>query len=244
MINYNKVVGNIHSIEHFGAFDGPGVRYVLFLQGCPFRCKYCHNRDTWSFDNNRLMTVEEIIKDFNKYKLFYKHGGITVSGGEPTRQLEFVKALFIEMKKLGVHTTLDTSGACFSEPRKQDFIELLRFTDLVLLDIKEFNNDTHKSLVGFSNRNVLKLAELLNDENKQTIIRYVLVPGITDNEADLHGLKEFGDTLTNITKIEVLPYHDVGKSKWYKMGLDYPFEGVRIPSVDEIEKVRNILNAL
>ena len=241
MNNFNTI-GNIHSIEHFGAFDGPGVRFVLFLQGCPFQCKYCHNRDTWSFGNNKLMTIEEIVKDYNKYKFFYKNGGITVSGGEPTRQLNFVKTLFNEMKDMGVHTTLDTSGACYTESSKEEYLELFECTDLVLLDVKEYNNERHKKLVGFSNRNVLKLAKLLNEIGKPTIIRYVLVPGFSDNEEDIRELRKFINTLSNVERVEVLPYHDAGKSKWYKLGLEYPLEGVRTPTDEEVELTRKLLN--
>ena len=241
---YRNTTGNIHSIEHFGAFDGPGVRYVLFLQGCLFKCKYCHNRDTWDFSNNKIMTVDEIINDYNKYKQFYKHGGITVSGGEPTRQLQFLKALFTEMKKLGIHTTLDTSAACYSESKKDEYIELLKSVDLVLLDIKEINNEIHKDLVGYKNDDVLRFAKLLDKLKKSTIIRYVLVPGITDSKADLLNLRKFINTLSNIEKVEVLPYHDNGKTKWYKLGLEYPLEGVRVPTKEEIENANDILNVM
>lgn len=194
-------VGNVHSIETFGAFDGPGVRYIVFLQGCPFKCQFCHNRDTWSTRTNKLMSVDEIFNDFSKYKSFYKTGGITVSGGEPLLQLPFLIELFKKFKSEGIHTCIDTSAACYNVRENDKFKELMKYTDLVLLDIKQINDEKHKVLVGSSNKKVLDFAKFLDELGVKVNTRHVLVPGVNDDLDDLITLRKFLDTLNNIVKL-------------------------------------------
>lgn len=234
-------IGNVHSIETFGAFDGPGVRYIVFLQGCPFKCQFCHNRDTWSTRTNKLMTVDEIVEDFKKYENFYKKGGITVSGGEPMLQLPFLLELFKEFKKLGIHTTIDTSAACFDVRRSDDFKELMKYTDLVLLDFKQINDEKHKILVGQSNQRVLDFARFLDELQVKVNTRHVLIPGINNDTEDLKALRAYLDTLSNIVKIDVLPYHTSGKTKWEQLGFEYPLEGIEPPTDEEVKLAESIL---
>jgi pyruvate formate lyase activating enzyme len=237
----NEVYGNVHSIETLGAFDGPGIRYVLFLQGCPFQCQYCHNRDTWSTKQNKLMSVSDILDDYKKYKHFYKNGGITVSGGEPLLQMNFLITLFKEAKALGIHTCLDTSAACYSVQQSNDFLTLIKYTDLILLDIKHIDNEKHMKLTGSSNTQVLAFAQYLNEMSIPVIIRHVLVPTISDSEQDLVQLRNFLETMKNIVAIEVLPYHKYGISKWKDMGLTYPLEHINEPTKDKVEYAEYIL---
>lgn len=236
-----KLKGNVHAIETLGAFDGPGIRYILFLQGCPFQCQFCHNRDSWSTKTNKLMTVEDVVKDYKKYEHFYSKGGITISGGEPLLQLPFLLELFKEFKKMGVHTCIDTSAACYSVRRSEEFKELMKYTDLILLDIKQIEDEKHKVLVGSSNKRVLEFAHFLDELNVPTITRHVLIPGINDYEEDLINLRKFLDTLNNVVDINVLPYHTSGRNKWAEMGLTYPLQGVREPTTDEVIFAENIL---
>ena len=233
--------GNVHSIETLGAFDGPGIRYVLFLQGCPFQCQYCHNRDTWSTKQNKRMSVEEILNDYQKYQHFYKKGGLTVSGGEPLLQLPFVIELFKEAKLRGIHTCLDTSAACFNTKDQSRFKELMALTDLVLLDIKHIDPQKHKTLTGSSNENVLAFARYLDELNVSVVIRHVLVPTMTDDLDDLMKLRSFLDTLSNVVNIEILPYHIKGIHKWKELGLSYPLLGIHEPSEAMIELSEDIL---
>jgi len=234
-------IGNVHSIETFGAFDGPGVRYIVFLQGCPFKCQFCHNRDTWSTRENRLMSVEEIVADYKKYEKFYTKGGITVSGGEPLLQTPFLIELFKAFKAIGVHTTIDTSAACYDVRRSEEFKELMKYTDLVLLDIKQINDEKHKILVGQSNQRVLDFAKFLEELNVKVNTRHVLVPGVNNDEEDLKELRRFLDSLNNIVKIDVLPYHTKGKVKWEQLGFTYPLDGVVEPTKEEVFIAESIL---
>lgn len=243
MITNNKeITANVHSIETFGAFDGPGVRYVLFLQGCPFQCQFCHNRDTWSTKQNKRMTVNEVLEDYEKYKHFYKTGGITVSGGEPLLQMGFLLELFKEAKKRGIHTVIDTSAACYNVRQNIFFKELMEYTDLILLDIKQINDEKHKILVGDSNQKVLDFARFLDELGIPVNTRHVLIPGVNNDEQDLVDLRKFLDTLNNIVKIDVLPYHTAGQKKWEEMGLVYPLDGVRIPTDEEVKQAESILH--
>ncbi len=237
----NKIVGNVHSIETFGAFDGPGIRYVLFLQGCPLRCKFCHNRDTWGTQENRLMTTDEVITDFKKYRAFYKGGGITVSGGEATLQMEFLTELFKKCKELGIHTCLDTAAGTYSIKRQAEFEELLKYTDLVLLDIKHIDNEKHKWLVGAPNTNILEFAEYLNELKKPTILRHVLLPGINSQDEYLIKLREFIDHLDNMVGIDILPYHKKGILKWEKLGIPYELGDVEEPSKELVRHAEEVL---
>lgn len=224
-----------------GMFDGPGVRYVLFLQGCPFKCKYCHNRDSWSTTENKSMAVADVWQDFKKYINFYRPLALTVSGGEPLLQLDALTELFKFFKSQGVHNALDTSGGLFNLARKEKYLELLKNTDLVLLDIKHIDDKIHQDLVGTSNAHILEFARFLSEQNTKVIIRHVLVPGITDDEVSLKRLREFLDNLSNVIKIEILPYHTKGIRKWEALGLEYPLKGVREPSKEEVVKALNIL---
>lgn len=241
MEQYKNLTGNVYFIETMGVFDGPGIRYVLFLQGCPLRCKFCHNRDSWSTEQNKLMTVDEVLKDYNKLKGFYKKGGITVSGGEPTLQLPFLTELFKACKKQGIHTCLDTSAGTYSLARQQAHIELLKYTDLVLLDIKHIDNEKHKDLVGIPNTQVLKFAELLDELQVDTIIRHVYIPTINDDDESLLRLRAYIDTLTNIVGIDILPYHKAGITKWDKLAVKYPLLDIEEPTKDNVKRGENIL---
>src|SRR5690554_5724567 len=204
--NQKETTGNIHSIETLGTFDGPGIRYVLFLQGCPLKCKFCHNRDTWTTKTNKLMTPNEILKDFKRYESFYTNGGITASGGEPLLQLEFLIELFKLFKANNIHTCIDTSGACYNPKNNDLFKELMKYTDLVLLDIKHINDEKHKDLVGSSNKHILEFARYLDELNVNIGTRHILIPSINDSLKDLSNLRTFLDTLSNVVSIDVLPY--------------------------------------
>ncbi len=233
--------GRVHSFETFGTVDGPGIRFIVFLKGCPLRCKYCHNRDAWSSEGAKLYTPDEIITEVNKYRNFIdsSNGGITVSGGEPLIQPEFLKELFKKCKEEGIHTAVDTSGYVNVDEVK----EVLEYTDLVLLDLKQANAEKHKVLTGVENDRIKLFTQYLSDINKPVWIRYVLVPGYTDDEEDLMAAYLYLKNFKNIEKIEVLPYHTLGKEKWEKLCLEYPLEGVPTPSQEEVEKAKNILTS-
>ena len=232
--------GKIHSIETFGTVDGPGIRFVIFMQGCTLKCKYCHNRDTWNVNAGKSVSKEELIKEISKYKSYIdtSGGGVTVSGGEPLLQTEFITELFKELKNLGYHTALDTSGAL---PISESIKELLKYTDLVLLDIKHINPEKCVELTGYTNKNTLEFAKYLSNINIPVWIRQVLVPGYTDDKFDLIDLKKFIATLSNVEKVELLPYHNLGKFKWKEIGVPYELENVPSPTLEEIEKVKNLL---
>lgn len=238
--------GNIHSFETFGAVDGPGIRFVLFMQGCPMRCKYCHNPDTWCSGRNRLYAPEEILEHSLKYRRYYENGGVTVSGGEPLLQAEFVCEFFRLCKENGLHTALDTSGIVFDPQRKEivDAVDrLMRYCDLVLLDIKHIDPLQHEALTGWSNRNVLAFAKYLDGCRKPMWIRHVLVPGITTDRASLIALRDFIKTLHTVEKVEVLPYHTMGKEKYMELGIPYPLEGVGVPTKEQIAMAQQILKS-
>lgn len=234
-------VGNVHSIETFGAFDGPGLRYVLFLQGCAMQCRFCHNRDTWTMKPNKLMTVEEVITHFNQYKPFYRNGGITVSGGEATLQIPFITRLFKRAKEEGIHTCLDTSAGVYNKNKQGEYDELLKYTDLVLLDLKHIDNEKHKWLVGVPNVQILEFAKYLSDIKKPTVIRHVLIPGITAVDDYLIKLRKFVETLDNIVDLDVLPYHTAGRFKWEELGYEYPLDGVPEPTEEEVRHANILL---
>lgn len=232
--------GIIHSYETFGTVDGPGIRFVIFMQGCPLKCKYCHNRDTWNINSGTYVTVAELIKEIQKYKSYIasSNGGITVSGGEPLLQAEFVLELFKELKTLGFHTALDTSG---SLPLTNTIKELLQYTDLVLLDIKHIDNEKAIKLTGAPNTNNIEFAKYLSNLKLPVWIRQVLLPGYTDDRYDLEKLKKFIDSLENVEKIELLPYHNLGKFKWDEMNDNYELNDSTPPSQEDIEKANQIL---
>lgn len=237
--------GNIHSIETFGTVDGPGIRYVVFTQGCLLRCQFCHNADTWEIGAGKQMSVSEIIEDLKSYLPFIQAsgGGITVSGGEPLLQIPFVTELFKECKKLGVHTAIDSSGGCYStSPLFQEQLnELLQYTDLVLMDLKQINRQKHIKLTGLPNDHILAFARLLSDRKVLVWVRHVLVPGITTNREDLLKLGEFIGSLENVQKVEVLPYHKLGVYKWEALGHDYPLKDIEPPDDAQVELAYQLL---
>ena len=243
----SEIKGRIHSVESFGSADGPGVRYIVFLKGCNMRCQYCHNPDTWAKDGGELMTTEEVLKKALRYKTYWKEkGGITVSGGEALLQIDFVTELFRLAKEKGVNTCLDTSGNPFSmeEPFKSKFDELMKYTDLFMLDIKHMDDAAHRKLTGQTNQNILEMAAYLSDHGKAMWIRHVLVPGITTDEDELHRLRSFLDTLKTVERVEVLPYHTLGVFKWKELGIPYQLEGVDPPTKEQIDRAKEILGAL
>ena len=238
-------VGKIHSFETFGTVDGPGVRFVVFLQGCPMRCLYCHNPDTWDPSSaGYLMTAEEVMKKMLRNLPFYEGGGITVTGGEPLMQIDFVTELFAIAKKNHIHTCLDTSGIYFG--RNPDKITkydvLINLTDLVMLDIKHTDSNAHKKLCGHGNEAPLSFARYLSEQGTLTRIRHVLLPGYTDNEKSLTSLGEFIASLNTIESVEILPYHTLGKHKYANLGLNYPLEEVSLPSDADVKRAINTVN--
>lgn len=243
----SEIKGRIHSVESFGSADGPGVRYIVFLKGCNMRCQYCHNPDTWAKDGGELMTPEEVLKKALRYKTYWKEkGGITVSGGEALLLIDFVTELFRLAKEKGVNTCLDTSGNPFSleEPFKSKFDELMKYTDLFMLDIKHMDDAAHRKLTGQTNQNILEMAAYLSDHGKSMWIRHVLVPGITTEEDELYRLRSFLDTLKTVERVEVLPYHTLGVFKWKELGIPYQLEGVDPPTKEQIDRAKEILGAL
>ena len=227
----------IHSFESFGAVDGPGIRFVIFTQGCNLKCKYCHNRDTWDINGGEEKTLEEIVEKIKNYKNYItiSGGGVTVTGGEPLLQVKFLIELFKALKKEKIHTCIDTSGMVNIT---EDIKELLKYTDLVLLDIKHIDDEKCKKLVGVSNKKELEFARYLSDNNIKIWIRQVLIPGYTDDEKDLLKLKEFLGTLKTLEKVQILKYHNLGKHKWEKMGLKYELEGVREATIEDEERAK------
>lgn len=233
--------GYIHSTESFGTVDGPGVRFVVFFQGCPIRCKYCHNPDTWEFKKGREVSAEEIIKEYDSYKEFLKSGGITATGGEPLAQPEFLAELFSIAKHNNIHTCLDTSGAVYNPENHDKIDEVLKYTDLVMLDIKHIDSAEHKKLTGIGNENILEFAMHLKDLNIPVWIRHVVVPNITDSHDDLFMLGEFISRLKNLKALDVLPYHDMAKAKYENLGIEYPLEDTPPLSKEDAVKARDII---
>ena len=247
MSESTQIKGRVHSVESFGSVDGPGVRYIIFLQGCHMRCKYCHNPETWSMEGGSMQTPQEAFDKAYRYHNYWKNkGGITVSGGEALLQIDFVTELFKIAHANGVNTTLDTSGNPFTleEPFISKFNELMKYTDLVMLDIKQIDEQEHIKLTGHSNKNILAMARELSDMKKPVWIRHVLVPGGSDKDEYLHRLADFIHTLSNVERVEVLPYHTLGKFKWENLGLSYPLEGVNPPTQERIDNARKILGAI
>ena len=241
------LVGHVHSLETFGLVDGPGVRTVVFLQGCRMRCRYCHNPETWSMSGGEEWTAKDLFNRVYRYRTYWKNnGGITVSGGEPLLQIDFLIEFFRLAKAEGVHTTLDTSANPYTEkePFYSKWLELMKYTDLVMLDIKQIDEQEHIKLTGHSNKNILAMARELSDMKKPVWIRHVLVPGGSDKDEYLHRLADFIHTLSNVERVEVLPYHTLGKFKWENLGLSYPLEGVNPPTQERIDNARKILGAI
>ena len=235
-----KYYAKVHSIESFGTVDGPGIRFVLFLQGCHLQCKYCHNRDTWDINGGSYKSLDDVFDKIMRYKNYiYPNGGVTITGGEPLLQPKFIFELFTKLKKEGLHTCIDTSGMI---SLTDDIKKVLDLTDLVLLDIKHINDNKCKELVGKSNKLELEFAQYLSDNNIDMWIRQVLIPGFTDSEEDLFELKDFISKLKTVQKIELLPYHNVGEFKWKKLGYKYEFENIRPANTEDIEKAKKILD--
>ena len=238
--------GYIHSTESFGSVDGPGVRFVIFTAGCPMRCQFCHNPDTWNMKAGTLTSTDDLIKKALRYRSYWgDEGGITVSGGEPLLQIDFLTELFKKAKENGIHTTLDTSGNPFTreEPFFSKFNELMQYTDIILLDINNIDEKEHIRLTGHTNKNILDLATYLSDMKKPVWIRHVLVPKRSDKDEYLDRLHEFILTLHNVERVEVLPYHTLGAYKWKELGMEYPLEGIDPPTAERVENARKRLGA-
>ena len=233
--------GRIHSIETCGTVDGPGIRFVVFFQGCPMRCMYCHNPDTWSFDGGKEMSADEILAQFDGVKEFLKNGGLTVTGGEPLVQIDFVTELFKKANSKGIHTALDTSGILFDKNNTTKIDELLKYTSLVMLDIKHIDDNEHKKLTGHSNRAVLEFAQYLSDKNIPMWVRHVVVPSITDKKEYLERLGQFLKGLKNIQALDVLPYHDMAIPKYEKLAIEYPLKGIPSLTKEQAISARNII---
>ena len=234
----------VHSVESFGSVDGPGIRFVIFLKGCAMRCQYCHNPDTWDRAGGNLRSVDDVLTQALRYRSYWgEKGGITVSGGEALLQIQPLTELFHKAKNLGINTCLDTSAQPFSrkDGRFSAFEALMKYTDLVLLDIKHIDNDAHKRLTGWENENILDCARYLSDIHKPVWIRHVLVPGINDDDESLHRLRSFIDTLSNVERVEVLPYHDLGVYKWEQLGIPYKLTDVKSPTEESVLHARKIL---
>lgn len=242
-----EMTGYVHSLESFGSVDGPGVRYVIFLTGCAMRCQFCHNPDTWDMEKGTQYIADELIRTALRYRSYWgDQGGITVSGGEPLLQIDFLTELFCKAKDEGIHTTLDTSGNPFTreEPFFGKIQELMKYTDLVMLDIKHIDEKKHRELTGRTNVNILDMAEYLDEIQKPVWIRHVLVPDRSDEDDALKNLHAFIERLGNVEKVEVLPYHTLGEYKWKELGYDYPLKGIKPPTKERVEHAKRILHAM
>lgn len=235
-----EIIGKIHSIETCGTVDGPGIRFVVFTQGCPMRCLYCHNPDTWQYETDKLISVDEILKQYDGVKEFCK-GGITVTGGEPLVQIDFVTELFKKAQEKEIHTALDTSGILFNPQNTEKIDELLKYTSLILLDIKHIDEDEHKKLTGHSNKNILDFAKYLSEKNIPVWIRHVVVPNLNNSEKYLTQLGEFLGKLKNIKALDVLPYHDMAVPKYENLNIKYPLQNVKPLTKEEAINSRNII---
>lgn len=239
--------GLIHSVETFGAADGPGIRYIIFLQGCKMRCRYCHNPDTWRMDSDDMRSVDALLDHAERYRAYWgSDGGITVSGGEPLLQLDFLLELFKKAKLRGINTCIDTAGQPFSrgEPFFSRFQELMQYTDLLLFDIKHIDPVEHKALTAQPNNNILDCLRYLSKIKKPVWIRHVIVEGITDNDEYLRQTREFIDSLDNVERVEALPYHGMGVYKWEKLGIKYTLGDIKPPTETRLDTVRKILGAV
>lgn len=231
--------GYVHSIETFGSVDGPGIRYVVFMQGCPMRCIYCHNPDTWEIGKGREVEAEELLAEYEKNKMFYRNGGITVTGGEPLLQVDFLIELFSLAKDRGIHTCIDTSGVTFTScasTYRDKLDKLLDYTDLVMLDIKHTDPDKHRAITSRGNSNIIEFARYLAERDVPVWIRHVVVKGYTDDEESLRALGRLIGGLKNVRALDVLPYHSMGERKYRELGIDYPLSGM--PALDRAEAER------
>ena len=240
----NNVQGRIHSIETFGSVDGPGIRFVIFVQGCAMRCRFCHNADTWDCGAGTLRTPEDLIAQAKRYRPYWGGGGgITVSGGEPLLQIDFLLALFKLAKAEGIHTAIDTAGQPFTDhgPWYDKFVELMGLTDLVIADIKTMDPNHHKWLTGVPNANIHQMLRTVSDMGVPLWIRQVLVPGVTDDPEGLKAERAFIDSLNTVEKVEVLPYHTMGAYKWEALGLTYSLEGIDPPTPEQVQAAEAVL---
>lgn len=233
------MIGRIHSFESFGTVDGPGVRFVAFMQGCPLRCQFCHNPDTWDPHGKCQYELEprQLLDEVVKYRSFIKSGGVTVSGGEPLMQADFVAEYFRLCHAEGLHTALDTSGAIITERVK----DVLDNTDLVLLDVKTMDAELYPRLTGVQQTNNLAFLDMLEQQQQPTWIRHVVVPGLTDNDDWLRRLGEHVTKYDCVEKIEILPYHTLGEYKYEKMGMKYKLDGVPAMTAERAQKIRKIM---
>lgn len=242
------MIGHIHSIETCGTVDGPGMRFVVFFKGCPMRCKYCHNPDTWEMAGGEDYTVEDLLAQYDSMKSFYQNGGLTATGGEPLMQIDFLIELFEACKEKGIHTCLDTSGVIFhrdNEALLKKFDRLIKVTDLVMLDIKHIDPEEHKKLCQQPNDNILDFLKYLDENNVDTWIRHVVVEGITLNDQYLDQLGYFIGQFKNIKALDCLPYHGMGETKYQKLGIDYPLKGLKdLPKESAIHAKEVIIAAM
>lgn len=239
-----KPLARVHSIESFGSVDGPGIRFIVFLKGCTMRCRYCHNPDTWDSHSDKLMTADELLAKAVRFRSYWgTKGGITVSGGEALLQIDFLIEFFRKAKAQGINTCLDTSAQPFRRTGVffEKFKELMKYTDLLLFDIKHIDSDEHKKLTGWPNDNILDCARYLSEIGKPIWIRHVLVPTITDNDEYLQRLRAFIASLDNVEKIEVLPYHTLGIYKWENLHIPYTLKGIPEPTPEQVQHAQQIL---
>lgn len=242
------MTGYIHSKESFGTVDGPGIRYVLFMQGCPLRCIYCHNPDTWEVGKGEKITPDEVLQEFNKNRSFYSKGGITVTGGEPLLQVDFLTELFKKAKAENIHTCIDTSGITYNTHNPaymQKLDELMKYTDLVMLDIKHIDPESHKKLTSKDNSRIIEFAKYLETKKIPLWVRHIIIEGYTDDRGDLIKLGEFIGKLKNLKALDVLPYHTMGVNKYKEMGISYPLEGMEaLPMEKAVEAKKYILEGI
>lgn len=239
-----RLTGYIHSKETFGTVDGPGIRYVLFMQGCPMRCIYCHNPDTWGAKGGTPITVNEVMAEIKKNRPFYRGGGITATGGEPLLQIDFLLELFREARKEKIHTCIDTSGITYTEKDtlyREKLDALMEYTDLVMLDIKQIDDESHRTLTQHSNKGILAFAKYLEEKGVPVWVRHVVVEGYTDSEDDLFNLGRFIGTLNNLKALDVLPYHNMGESKYDELGIPYPIKGLPATSQKKAAWAKEII---
>ena len=236
--------GYIHELESFGSVDGPGVRFIIFFAGCPLRCKYCHNPDTWDMMKGKQYTADELLDEAITCREYWgTKGGITVSGGEPLAQIDFLLELFTNAKERGINTCIDTAGGPFTREGEwfEKFKRLMNVTDVLLMDIKHINEEEHIKLTGHTGKNIIEMFRYLDEINKPVWIRHVLVPGITDNDEYLIQTRDFIRTLGNVQRVEVLPYHGLGAMKYKDLGIDYVLKDTNSPTAERVQNAREIL---
>lgn len=234
-------IGRIHSLESFGTVDGPGIRFVVFLQGCVLRCQFCHNPDTWDPSKGMEYTPNQLMDEIRKYKSYIKFskGGVTFTGGEPLMQAEFILDVVKLCKKEDIHVAIDTSGFIWNK----NVEEVLKYTDLVLLDIKSYDPLVYKSVTGVSLAPTLKLLEYLKDKEIETWVRAIIVPNLTDNLDSIRDLSTYLDGFTNVSKIELLGFHKMGEYKWKELGMEYLLYDTKEPSKALMQEAKEILSS-